>query len=231
MLVSVDIDPLERVSEFEALRSRLVACLLAGDRITLKDILTRCYFHQRRIKFVEELVIPALEQIGIGLENGRYSVSQTHRMRQVTEELLDLIMPLTANLLISQPKLAIAVLEDQPILEKRIVASFLRASGYELTDYGRMSVDELVQQVIADDVNILLISVLMASSALQIKDLRARLDQAGFPVKLVVSGAPFRFDALLWQQVGADAYAENSLDAIDTVHNMIEEMVRSSNSL
>ncbi len=58
--------------------------------------------------------------------------------------------------------MAIAVLDDYHLLGKRMVYSVLRASGYELTDYGTVDGDALVGHVVRDGIVVLLISVLDA---------------------------------------------------------------------
>ncbi|MBF0192844.1 MAG: cobalamin-dependent protein [Magnetococcales bacterium] len=112
------------------------------------------------------------------------------------------------------PRQAIAVLNDYHLLGKRIVHAMLRASGIPIHDYGRMTVDELVARVIADRVEILLISTLMLPSALQVKTLRTALTDHNLKVRIAVGGAPFLFDDTLWQEVGADAMGRNAADAI-----------------
>jgi len=82
------------------------------------------------------------------------------------------------------------VLRDSHLLGKRIVYSMLRSSGYGLLDYGRASVDELVERVLQDGVGILLISTLMYPSALEVKEVRAKLDRAGAAVKILSAGRP-----------------------------------------
>ena len=109
--------------------------------------------------------------------------------------------------------MAIAVLEDYHLLGKRIVYSTLRASGFELLDYGRMDLEELANQAQEDSVEILLISTLMLCSALRVKDLRGRLPG----MKIVVGGAPFRFDDQLWKEVGADATSATASGAVSII--------------
>jgi trimethylamine corrinoid protein len=42
-------------------------------------------------------------------------------------------------------------------------------------------------------------------------------------VRIVVGGAPFRFDAELWRQVGADAMGRTAADALDIVATLSAE--------
>ena len=119
--------------------------------------------------------------------------------------------------------MAIAVLEDYHLLGLRIVYSALRASGFSLLNYGRIDVEPLVARVRADDIRILLISTLMLPSALRVKDLKARLAAEGCSPRLIVGGAPFRFDDRLWQEVGADAVGATAAEAVAAVIRLAKE--------
>jgi methanogenic corrinoid protein MtbC1 len=210
--------------EFGEYRARLIAGLLSVDRLAVKEILTRASTAHYPYQFVEGLVVPALEQIGTGWEAGEYSLSQVYMAGRLCEEAVDLLLPATHQARLTQPKMAIAVLEDHHLLGKRIVYSVLRASGFALANYGRMGVDELANRVVEVEIKILLISVFMLPSALRVKDLRASLDRAASPVKIVVGGAPFRFDPELWREVGADAFGTTANEAVDILRQLIEKI-------
>ena len=120
--------------------------------------------------------------------------------------------------------MAIAVLEDYHLLGKRIVYSTLRAGGFDLLDYGRAEVDELVNRIRRDGIEVLLVSTLMLPSALRVKDVRTKLDDAGEKVKIVVGGAPFRLDDQLWKEVYADAVGKNASEAVEIVKTIRGDM-------
>ncbi len=94
-------------------------------------------------------------------------------------------------------RLIVPVLEDYHMLGMRIVYSALRASGFTLTNYGRVDMDQLVARVRSDGIRILLLSALMLPAALRVKVLRDRLQAEGCLPRIVVGGAPFRFDDAL----------------------------------
>ena len=173
---------------------------------------------------MEYLVVPGLTRIGKGWEEGTYSLSQIYMSGRICEELVDLILPPNHETRINQPKMAIVTLEDFHLLGKRIVYSTLRASGFEISDYGQMTVEKLEERIIRDQIQILLISVLMLPSALKIKNLRKRLEAENITVKIVVGGAPFQFDHQLWKEVKADAFGESASAAVEIVHEIIEEI-------
>jgi len=206
-------DPLATALEFEQ-------ALLSLDRLAARNMLLESGGAETPFQLVEKLVVPALERIGAGWEQGRVALSQVYMSGRICEELVDTLLPADGLGRKNRPKMAIAVLQDYHLLGKRIVYSVLRSSGFELLDYGRVDADELVRRVRNDGVEVLLISVLMLPSALQVKDVRARLQAIGSEVKIVVGGAPFRLDDQLWKEVGADAMGREASEAIDILAKM-----------
>ncbi len=201
----------------------LVNALLNVDRLLVKKILAGSLAGNSPSQLIEQLMVPALEDIGIGWESGLYSLSQVYMSGRISEEVVDLILPPMHETRRYQPKMGIVVLEDYHLLGKRIVYSTLRASGYELANYGRMNVDEVVGKILDDHIEVLLISVLMLPSALRIKHLREELKKRSYGVKIVVGGAPFRFDTELWREVDADAAGATASEALEIINQMSEE--------
>ena len=115
--------------------------LLALDRIRSRRILEDASQGKDPREFVETVMVTVLEDIGLGWEEGRLALSQIYMSGRICEELLDSLLPLPVSAQKSSCRMAIAVLEDYHMLGKRIVASFLRSSGYHLMDYGRVTVD------------------------------------------------------------------------------------------
>jgi methanogenic corrinoid protein MtbC1 len=194
------------------------------DRIGAESIVNQARSEMTPIQVVDQVVVPALEQIGQAWETGDVALSQVYMSGRICEELVEQVLPPSDPDRKHQPRSAIVVLCDYHMLGKRIVYSQMRASGFELFDYGRMDVDELVERALADQIRVLLISVLMLPSALKVKQVCARLKAAGAPIRIAVGGAPFLFDDRLWQEVGADAMGHNAADAVSLVEGWMREM-------
>jgi methanogenic corrinoid protein MtbC1 len=200
--------------------------LLAVDPLEAERLLTAASRAVLPMQLVDEVIAPALERIGEKWEHGEAALSQVYMGGRICESLVDKLLPPGSPARLQRPKLAIAVLEDFHFLGKNLVKSALRASGFDPLDWGHATVEELVHRVRAEGIEVLLISTLMLPSALKIKELRAQLGAAGLPVKLVVGGAPFRFDPLLWREVGADACGQNALEAIEIVRGLLKSVER-----
>ena len=198
--------------------------LEALDRVGANRVFDQALTRMSPINAVEQVVVPALEQVGAAWENGSIALSQIYMSGRFCEELVEKALPPSDPDRKHQPRSAIVVLSDYHMLGKRIVYSVMRASGFELFDYGRMDVDELVARVLADKIRVLLISVLILPSALKVRDVCAQLKAANSAVKVIVGGAPFLFDSRMWRDVGADAMGRNAADAVTIVQQWMGEM-------
>ena len=195
------------------------------DRVSAREMMRDGIGDGGPLAFVSKTVVPALESIGQGWESGKYALAQVFMSGTICEELVDEILPPADPARIRQPEMAIVVLEDFHVLGERIVYSILRASGYELKEFGHgCHVEDVVAKVKEHGTKVLLVSVLMLRSALLVKELVARLKEEGLDVKVIVGGAPFRFDHNLWKEVGADAMGQDAMEARQVITTVMEGM-------
>jgi methanogenic corrinoid protein MtbC1 len=199
------------------MKSELHDALIALDRLRVESIIQQAVGHMGSTRAIEELMVPVLIALGEEWNNGSVALSQIYMSSRICEDIVDRILPATAADQNSHLRPAIVVLSDYHMLGKRIVLSVMRASGFDILDYGRMEVNELVERVIADNLKVLLISVLMLPSALKVKEVREALNARGSRARIAVGGAPFLFDSELWREVGADAMGRNAADAVTIV--------------
>jgi methanogenic corrinoid protein MtbC1 len=195
----------------------LEAALLALDRLEVRRIVDELAGKGSPIAALQSVVAPALERIGERWSRGEVSLSQVYMSGRICEEAIGAVLPRVETRRGNGPLMAITVLEDYHMLGKRLVASVLRSSGYDLLDYGRTTVSELASRVREDAIQILLVSTLMLPAALRVRALRDTLRDAGSEAKIVVGGAPFRMDDALWREVGADAMGRTASDSIEIV--------------
>jgi len=199
--------------------------LIDVDRLSAKKIIDDHASKMHPIKFIEDVVVVALERIGTGWQEGTFALSQVYMSGRICEQIVDTILPPSDPDRKDQPKMAICVLSDHHKLGKIIVYSLLRASGFELLDFDTVEVDDVVARVNDNKIEILLISVLMLPSALKIKKVKKMLMERGLNTKIIVGGAPFRFDDQLWQEVEADAMCETASEAVSVVNKVMGGVV------
>jgi methylmalonyl-CoA mutase cobalamin-binding domain/chain len=197
--------------------------LLQMDRIRATEIFEILHSQEQGFEELEHLTMEVLERIGTGWENGQLSLSQVYMSGVICEELMDRYVPESMDRNQCKPRIAIAVLLDHHALGKRIVCSVLKAAGYDVVDLGQgLSAEEIVEKTLKEEVDILLISTLMLSSALKVRRVVAGLREQGSLAKIVVGGAPFRLDSSLWQKVNADADGKNGTEVIRIIERLAE---------
>lgn len=200
----------------------LLQALLALNRIQAEELVAAARDRLSPLDVIETLIRPTLEKLGQLWEEGDCALSQIYMGGRICEELVESLLEDscahragTSDAGDGMPRLAIAVLEDHHLLGKQIVSTVLRAAGYRVLDYGRQDVDPLVERVRADDIGILLVSTLMLPAALRVRVLVERLREVAPGTRVVVGGAPYRFDDQLWHEVGADAMGTNAGEILD----------------
>ncbi|MCP4214619.1 MAG: cobalamin-binding protein [bacterium] len=201
---------------------RFEAALLAMDRPRAREVLTGRDDHSPTA-FVDKLVMPVLSRIGDAWERGDVALSQVYMSGRICEELLESLLSGQDSARKNHPPMAITVLEDFHMLGKRIVKSILLAGGYNVIDYGRTDVGELIERTVRDKLQILMISTLILPSALRVEEVTAGLRKAGCSAKVIVGGAPFRFEPELYREVGADAMCASAFDIVQTLARITGE--------
>lgn len=202
------------------INEEFVQALLSLNRLAAKRIVAEVSGTLTPLEIAEGMIVKSLERIGEGWQNGSIALSQVYMSGRICEELMDELLPPGAPDRKNRPPMAIATLEDYHLLGKRMVYSVLRAEGFDLKDYGRVTVDEAVRRSGEDGLRVLLISTLMLPSALHVRDLVLRLKSVRPDVKVIVGGAPFLFDPELWREVGADAMGRSASEAAHVIERV-----------
>lgn len=202
----------------EALSRQLFDALLTMDRIGAEGLLRHCADGQTSVLPVEGLISQALDTIGQGWERGDVSLAQVYMSARMAQELLGPYMP--DSRAADTGGRALLVLEDQHLLGARIVRSVMACAGLAPADWGAMSTPDAIRRIKLERPSIVLVSTLMLRSALQVGKLTAAIRAEGLETRVIVGGAPFRFDPLLWSEVGADAMGTTSSDAVGLVKNL-----------
>lgn len=205
----------DRIQRFEA-------ALLSMDRVQCRDLFLEAAAEGGGLPGAEALLAPALARLGERWEAGELALSQIYMAGRISEDLLTTLLGGQAGEVPTGPRVAVAVLKDHHQLGKRIVAASLRAGGFQVVDLGHgLDPEDLARQALAAKVPVLMVSVLMYHSALQVPTLIRALGEAR--PRVVVGGAPFRLDQGLWRTVGADAVGTTGVDAVALAHRMLEE--------
>lgn len=118
---------------------------------------------------------------------------------------------------------------DLHSLGKRIVSGCLKAMMVDMIDLGvNVPAERFVEEAIAHDAQVIAISAMMVHTAtgengcIRVREI---LKQRGLEhrFKLIVGGAPYRFDPELYKSVGADAWASDGVTAGKVICDLIQE--------
>jgi methanogenic corrinoid protein MtbC1 len=119
---------------------------------------------------------------------------------------------------------------DLHSLGKRIVMGCLKALMVEVIDLGvNVPAERFVDEALANDVQVIAISAMMVHSATGengCRKVRQILRERGLEARfrIVVGGAPYRFDPALYKTVGADAWASDGVSAGKVIADLIREV-------
>lgn len=197
----------------ETEKNEIKSALLNFDSEKVKSIFTTQFAHQQ--EQIPSIIECTLQEIGEEWENGELALSQVYLSGMICEKVVDEIFPEHTTMMGDKSKIAIVTFNDHHALGKKIVMSVLKSVGFNIRDVGQgLTLEDLVSVIVKEKIEILLISVLMLHSALKIRELRQELNKRKYPLKILVGGAPFNFDPLLWKKVGADAMGQKPSDAV-----------------
>lgn len=197
--------------------------LLSVDRVKLDAMLRKCEA-STLMQNIETLVVPVMETIGQKWESGDVALSQVYMSGKLCESVVDeLLQQYPAVKRKNSSKLATVVYKDYHYLGKRIVYTLLRASGFEVVDFGHQeSAETVLEKANEEAIEVLLVSTLMLNSALHIKEIVEAVKRRGVTLKVIVGGAPFRLDSELYKEVGADATCSNALELPGVISSLKE---------
>jgi methanogenic corrinoid protein MtbC1 len=158
---------------------------------------------------------PALAKVGVLWECRAISLAQGFVGAKIAEDTLSRCSPEHLPPQdIHLPPVVIGNIEDDfHSLGRRMVASFLRAAGWQVHDLGNDVLPEhFLNKALEVGAPIIGASAMMHTTALNICKLRDLIDQRGLAskIKLAVGGAVFNWRPELVEEVGGDGSATNA---------------------
>lgn len=181
---------------------------------------------------VFKLVVPAIEQMLASVSiNMDANLAQHFLTSQIAAEIIDQMIPRFKT----APEIAgTMVIGTSPGdfhgLGKRIVIGCLKARMIETVDLGlNVPPERFVDAALEHGAQVIGISSMMVHTARGENGCRAVrriLQERGLEerLKIIVGGAPYRFDEQLYRTVGADAWAENAVAAGLVITDLIREV-------
>ena len=171
-------------------------------------------------------------EVGNSFERGRISLPELLYSSEVMRDVTERVMSLLEGSVEDNGKILIATVEgDTHDIGKSIVASTLRAAGFQVIDLGReVPVTHIIETAEKYGVDIIATSALLTTTQLEQKKLEIMLKDLGLRDKYItmVGGAPC---TPRWKnRIGADIYSEDAIEAVKSAKKAMEEKRKRENS-
>jgi len=171
-------------------------------------------------RVIADILGPTLVRVGLLWGRESVSLAQTFVAAKIAEDVLLRCMPEVRAAVPHKCPVVIGNIEDDfHSLGRRIVATFLRAAGWEVYDLGNdVMAEEFVDKAVEVHAAVVGVSAMMQTTALNIRKVRDLIDARDLQdrLKLAVGGAVFNWRPQLVSDVGGDGTAENAA-AVDTL--------------
>lgn len=181
---------------------------------------------------VFKIVIPSIEEM-MGAISERFDANLAQHFltakiaSEVTEELLPRFSQ--APTVVGRVVIGTAF-GDMHSLGRRIVAGCLKAMMVEVIDLGvNVSAEHFVDEAEAAGAQVIGVSAMMVHTArgdrgaIRVRELLKERGLEG-SIRLIVGGAPYRFDDQLYRVVGADGWAPDGVTGAHMITRMIREV-------
>jgi len=183
-------------------------------------------------EIVFEVVIPAVEEMMSNItKDPDANLAQHFMTAQIAADVTEKMLSRFKNPPESIGRVVIGTAHgDLHSLGKRIVMGCLKALMVEIVDLGvNVPAEKFVDAAVAQDAQVIAVSAMMVHSATGDngpRKIRQLLHERGLEdrIRLVVGGAPYRFDNELYKTVGADGWAADGVNAGKVVVDLIREV-------
>ena len=180
------------------------------------------------IKIIEDGLSKGLKEVGLLYEKGEYFIPHLMIAAEIFKENIERLKPLLS---IEEKKDKIlgrvligTVKGDLHDLGKNLVAIMLSINGFEVIDLGKDVPTELfIEKIKEYNPDVVGLSALMSTTMYEQKNVIKALENSGLrnKVKVIVGGAPVTKE---WtEEIGADGYAENAIEAVKIIKNLLKK--------
>ena len=176
---------------------------------------------------VEKGFAAGIRKVGELWEEGDFFLPELMRGAEIMQKCLDLLIPhlKSASERVSRGKVVIATIEgDIHSIGKTIVATMLRAYGFEVFDLGAdVPVEKIVEEAIEKKADIIGVSALLTTTMTSQKKVIELLKEKNIvnKFKVILGGAPV---TNTWvEECNADGFAENAIDAVKLVKSLLDK--------
>ena len=201
-------------------RQALLAAIIEADRDSANAMLDQWAATRSYRAAILELLEPVLQEIGERWAHGELTLAHGYVASKIAEDILNKAVTsgeYTATGEESRGPVIMGNIEDDfHTLGRKMVVTFLMASGWQVVDLGNdVTAKEFVDKAEEVGARIVGASAMMYTTAANIKKLREEIDRRGLTgkVQLAVGGAIFKLRQELVDEVGGDGTTDSAINA------------------
>ena len=216
------VKPIKKAEDTKSLSYAVVN----GIREYAKDATKELLKTKDAMEIVNEILIPALDQVGNDFENGKLFLPQLIQAATTAQEAFEVIKEIMAENkgdteTVSKGKVIIATVKgDIHDFGKNIVKVVMENYGYDILDLGKdVPVEKVVSEVKRTGAKLVGLSALMTTTVVHMEATIAALREAGCDCKIMVGGAVLTEDYA--KQIGADFYAKDAKQSVDIAKKVL----------
>ncbi|NPA15782.1 MAG: dihydropteroate synthase [Deferribacteres bacterium] len=210
----IEIEPEEELKE----------AVLSGDAQEAKRLTEILLEHKKPLEIINEVLIPAMEEVGRRFEKGIYFLPQLMASAKAMKAAFSVIKEHSKG----KPqkpkgKIILATVEgDIHDIGKNIVALLLENHGYQVIDLGKnVPKEKIVKAALEEKPDAVGLSALMTTTMMEMKNVIEELKKHGIKVFTMVGGAVVTPEFA--REIGADSYAKDAVEAVKIMDRLIKE--------
>ena len=203
----------------DEIRKQWLDAIISINRKKANEIMENWIEDNGSERVFTDILRPALEEIGqIWSEHKDITFAQVYVATTIAEDAIikvhekgqDMIKTNGSKVILGNSE------DDYHSLGRRLVETSMKAAGWNVIDLGvDVLAEDFVDSAISEGAEVIMISAMLYSTALNIRKVRDEINKRGYQgkIKLIVGGAVFSVKENLWKEVGADAFGRSALDA------------------
>ena len=176
-------------------------------------------------EIINEHLIAAINEVGVLFDKQKYFLPQLISSANTMEQAVEYLEPLLKEGGIQEkmPTIIIATVEgDIHDIGKNLVALMLRNYGYDVIDLGKdVPADEIIAAAKEHNASIIVLSALMTTTMMRMKDTIALKEKEHLDVKVMIGGAVTTQSFA--DEIGADGYSADAADAVRLAKKLLAE--------
>lgn len=176
-------------------------------------------------EILDGLLIPAINEVGVLFDKQKYFLPQLISSANTMEQAVEYLEPLLkeGGSQEKMPTIVIATVEgDIHDIGKNLVALMLRNYGYDVIDLGKdVPADEIIAAAKEHNASIIVLSALMTTTMMRMKDTIALKKKENLDVKVMIGGAVTTQSFA--NEIGADGYSTDAADAVRLAKKLLAE--------